>query len=177
MRIKIFLSLLICNIITIGCFAQNKFLDILPVKNGKANFAKVLEVDVVSQKELYNRAKYWLINSNDLQSNMVYSDSIYDEIKSKGEVKALWGPNDYPELYLSIGYTIKLNFRNNRYKYEFTNFIVKKSGVEVQIEIYKMGNKKNKKYNTLFYQQIDEQIQILISSLEKAMKINNKSLK
>lgn len=177
MRIKFFLSLLICSIISIECFSQNKFLDILPVKNGKANFTKVLEVDGVSQKEFYNRAKYWLIDTEDLQSNMVYSDSIYDEIKSKGEINALWGPNDYPELYLSIGYTIKLNFRNNRYKYEFTNFIVKKSEVEMQIEIYKMENTKNKKYNTLFYKQIDEQIQILITSLEKAMKINIESLK
>lgn len=174
---KFLLSVFIYNIISIGCIAQNSFLDILPLKNGRVNFTKVIEVDGISQKELYNRAIYWLIDTKDLQAIKVSNDSICEEIKSKGKFKALWGPNDYPELYLSISYAIKLNFRNNRYKYEFTNFIVKKSEVEMQIEIYKMENNKNKKYNTLFYRQIDENIQILITSLEKAMKINIESLK
>ncbi len=66
-------------------------------------------------------------------------------IKIKGKIKALWGMNSFRELYLNIDYNVQLNFRNNRYKYEFTNFVVKNSGVEIQLEIFKMENKKYKK--------------------------------
>ncbi len=95
-----------------------------------------------------------------------------EELESKGNIKALWGPNNYPELYLTIEYKIRLNFRNNRYKYEFTNFIIKNSGMETQLEIFKMESNKYKKYNKLFYKEINEQMQLVIDSLQKIMRSN-----
>ena len=68
--------------------------------------------DIPCEKEYVNQADIlWVIpeyNGKSIADNKTWCD----EIKSKGEMKALWGPNDYPELYLSIGYTIKSNFRN-----------------------------------------------------------------
>ena len=170
--IKILYMVILFNLISIRANAQNNIDDILPIKDGKVNFSRVLEIEKVSQKELYNRAKTWLLNSNEYSTNLIFDDIKWDELKSKGKIKALWGPNNFPELYLTIDYKVQLNFRNNRYKYEFTSFVVKNSGEEIQLEIYKMENKKYKKYNKLFYKEINEQIQIIIDSLQKTMTIN-----
>lgn len=153
-------------------YTQNKLLDILPLKDAKVNYSNVLELEGTSKDELYKRAKYWLLNSSDYFYEIVDTDNKFKQINSKGSFKEIWGPNDYAELYVNVIQTVSLFFRDGRYKYEITNFIIKKPGMESQIEIYQMENKKLMKYNKLFYEKIDLQIKNLIISLEESM-LNN----
>ncbi len=163
---------LLIILFSLECYTQNKLLDILPLKDGKVNYISVLEVDGVSKEELYNRANYWLMNSEDYQNAIISTDDKNEQITGKGSFKELWGPNDYPELYVDVLQTFRFQFRNGRYQYSITNFIVKKPGMETQLEIYKMKNKKFIKYNKSFYKRIDTQIKKIINSLEKTMTMN-----
>lgn len=151
------------------CSAQDKLLDILPLKDAKVYYSKVLEVEGVSKIELFDRAKQWILDSGEFSNKIIYTDSKSEQIDCQGSFKELWGPNDYPELYTDVFYTVNLKFRNARYQYEITNFIIKKNGMETQIEVFKMEYKKNMKYNKLFYKRIDATINNLIGSIEKSM--------
>jgi len=163
---------LLIILFSLECYTQNKLLDILPLKDGKINYTSVLEVDGIPKEELYNRANYWLMNSEDYQNEIISTDDKNEQITGKGSFKKLWGPNDYPELYVDVLQTFRFQFRNGRYQYSITNFIVKKPGTETQLEIYKMKNKKFIKYNKSFYKRIDTQIKKIINSLEKTMTLN-----
>jgi len=163
---------LLIILFSLECYAQNKLLGILPLKEGKVNYTSVLEVNGTSKEELYNCANYWLMNSGDYQNEIISTDDKNEQITGKGSFKELWGPNDYPELYVDVLQTIRLQFRNGRYQYSITNFIVKKPGMETQLEIYKMKNKKYMKYNKSFYKRIDAKIKKIIISLEKSMIIS-----
>lgn len=162
--------LLIIILFSSGCYAQ-KLLEILPLKDARVNYSHVFEVEDASIEELNNRANLWLSNSNMHNNQIIYLNDEYQQISSKGSFKELWGPNDYPELYVNVFHTINFKFRKNRYQYEITNFIIKKNGAETQIEIYKMNHKKSMKYNKLFYKRIDVQIKNLITSIEEFMAI------
>ncbi len=151
--------------------AQNRLLDILPLKDAKVYYSEVLEVEGISKDELYNRAKQWLLHSGESPYEIIYTDDKNEQIDGKGSFKELWGPNDYPELYTTVSLSIGFKLRNSRYQYEITNFVIKKNGTETQIEVFKMEYKKNLKYNRLFYKKIDAHINNLISSIEKYMTI------
>ena len=81
----------------------------------------------------------------------------------------LWGPNDYPELYVEVIHTVKFQFRDERYQYDIFNFIIKKSNSEIELEIYNMTNSKKLKYNKLFYKKINDQINDIVTSIKKTM--------
>ena len=164
--VKILLFILLFSSV---CNAQDKLLDILPLKDGKVYYSKVLEVKNVSKGNLYDRAKQWLLFSGTSAYEIIYTEVKREQIDGKSSFKALWGPNDYPELYTTVFYTVSFKLRNGRYQYEISNFIVKKNGTETQIEVFKMEFKKNMKYNKLFYKKIDRYINELIVSIEKSM--------
>ncbi len=149
--------------------AQDKLLDILPLKDGKVYYSKVLEVKGISKEELSKRGKYWLTNYNNLSRKIISSVNDYEQIKSQGSFMELWGPNDYPELYVEVIHTVRFQFRDERYQYEIFNFIIKKSNSEIELEIYNMTNSKKLKYNKLFYKKIDDQIKNIVTSIKKTM--------
>ena len=165
MRRIILLTILLSPI----CNAQNMLLDILPLKDTKVYYSKVLEVEDASNIELFERAERWILNSGDHPNKIIYTDPKSEQINCTGSFKELWGPNDYPELYTDVLYTVKFKFRTGRYQYEITNLIVKKNGTETQIEVFKMEYKKNLKYNKLYYKRIDNQINNIIRSIERSM--------
>ncbi len=72
--IKILSSIILFYLLSDYSIAQNNIDDILPVKNGKVNFTEVIEIDKVSQKELYNRAKLWFLNSKELSTKLIFDD-------------------------------------------------------------------------------------------------------
>lgn len=156
-------------LISISVNAQDKLLDILPLKDGKVYYSKVLEVKGISEEELSKRGKYWLTNYNNRNKNIISSFNDYEQIKSQGFFMELWGPNDYPELYVEVIHTVRFQFRDERYQYEIFNFIIKKSNSEIELEIYNRTNGKKLKYNKLFYKKIDDQIKDIVASLKKTM--------
>lgn len=166
--------LLLAILFSFGCKGQNNLMDILPIKEGKVNYTKVLEVEGVSKEKLYKRAKHWLTSSYEYPDSIIQTDDSYQEIMGLGNFKVLWGPNDYPSLYVEVFQTINIKLREGRYQYEITNFIIKKYGMESQLEIFQMNDKKNTRHNKLFYENIDQKIKELISSLENSMSIEIK---
>lgn len=161
-------KVIIFLIISLDCYAQNILLEVMPVKDSKVYFSKVLEVKSIKSSELYSRAKRWSKNYSD-NFKEVNSSQNNELIEYQGFFKELWGPNDYPELYVDVFYTVKFKFRNERYQYEISNFIVKKSNTAIELEIYKMKLKKNIKYNKIFYKRIDEHVKKVTNSIEKTM--------
>ncbi len=109
--IKFLLSIVFWIILSIDCSAQSKLLDILPLKDGKVNYTKVVEMEGISKEELFDRAKYWLLESSTYQKDIMRIDDKNNEIISNGLIKALWGPNNYEELSVIINHSIKLKFR------------------------------------------------------------------
>ena len=162
--------ILFLTLITINMNAQDKLLDILPVKEGKIYYSKVLEVKGISKEELFKRGKYWLTNYNNPSGKIISSVNGYEQIKSQRSFMELWGPNDYPELYVEVIHTVKFQFRDERYQYEIFNFIIKKSNSEIELEIYNMENNKKLKYQKLFYRNIDAQINNIVTSIKKNMR-------
>jgi len=149
--------------------AQNKYLGNLPLKNGKVNYNEVIEIKGISKDEFYSRAKHWLLDNNIYATDSLVNENKVEIYEGKDSFKVLWGPNDFKELYVEVYYSVIFEFRNSRYKYEITNFIVKEATKQIQLEIYKMKSKKNMKYNNLFYKRIDEHVKKLIDSLERSM--------
>ncbi len=163
---KLLLSFII---FTVVCDAQNRYLGNLPLKNGKVNYNEVIEIKGISKDEFYSRAKQWLLDNNVYPTDSIIIKNKVEVYEGKGAFKILWGPNDFQELYVDVYYSVIFEFRNSRYKYEITNFIVKEATRQIELEIYKMKYKKNMKYNNLFYKNIDEHIKKLFDSLEKSM--------
>lgn len=163
--------LLFLIIFTSVCEAQNRYLGNLPLKNGKVNYNEVIENKGVSKDEFYSRAKHWLLDNNIYPTDSLVNENKVKIYEGRDSFKVLWGPNEFKELYVDVYYSVIFEFRNSRYKYEITNFIVKETMGQTQLEIYKMKYKKNMKHNNLFYEKIDEHVKKLIESLERSMTI------
>ena len=112
--VKILLFIILFSTV---CNAQDKLLDILPLKDAKVYYSKVLEVKDVSKGDLYDRAKHWLLYSGASPYEIIYTEVMQEQIDGKGSFKELWGPNDYPELYTTVFYTLSFKLRNGRYQY------------------------------------------------------------
>lgn len=163
---KIAITILLLSAV---CNAQDKLLGILPLKNDKVNYNKVVEVKNVTQEGLSLRAEHWLLSSNHYKENISQPNNHIEELLGKGSINALWGPNDFSNFYVDIYYTLNIKIRADRYKYEINNFIVKNSDGETQIEIFKLNGKINLRNNKALYKQIDTHVNNIIISLEKAM--------
>jgi len=85
--------------------AQNKLLDVLPLKNGKVLYTEVLEVQNVLKDSLYLHAKKWLLNNSVKVEEIATNDNKYREISGKISFKLLWGPNDFKEFYVTVSPT------------------------------------------------------------------------
>lgn len=92
---------------------------------GKISYTEVVKIDSTSEEILYSRAKIWITNIFNSAKDVIQLDSKEDGIIiCKGSLKAHGlnrGGRD-----MSVGYvhfTMKLSFKDNKYKYEFTDFI------------------------------------------------------
>lgn len=86
--------------------AQDNFFGVFPAKNGKITFTDVVNVSTTSAKDLYNRAKEWATFSCD-------------------EIKWIEGTElvATKAIYLNLWCTIRIQVKDNRFKYDFTNFV------------------------------------------------------
>lgn len=150
-------------------YGQVLLLDVLPILDAKVTYKKVYEVLGDSKMDLYKKAADWYKNEGiTLEINKPLDDT-HHYVSGSYAFKTLWGPNDFPELYKEIEFKINLTLKNERYQYEMTKFIVKEPNQAVQLEIYKMDDKKLYKYNKAFYLRIDEKVKRLVASLEQVM--------
>jgi len=149
--------------------SQHILSGVLPLSSGKVSYKEVHEVAGQTKEIFTANTEAWLLANKASHINEEELDKKHQIIKGKISFKTLWGPNDFPELYKEVQYNIEVIAKNNRYQYEFTNFIVKDPGKTSQLEIYKGEQKKSAAYNHDFYVRIDEEIKKMIASLLQKM--------
>lgn len=66
--------LLIFFILPFSAFAQDSTSYILPVKDGKVYYERVIEINSTSKDDLYKKAKLWALSSFNSQKNTIETD-------------------------------------------------------------------------------------------------------
>lgn len=169
----ILLSILTLN----GLHAQDKLLEILPLKDGKVTYSDVNQVPGASKEELYTRAKRWFIDTyHSGKDVMQHSDKESGEIIGKGFFEDTWGVTFYSNQEVKVWQTIQIQMKEGRYKYKIYDFRMKyfvsssqytsASTVDVPLEEW---NKEREANSQKFYRKIDKQVNRLIESIEEAM--------
>ncbi|MCK0199125.1 DUF4468 domain-containing protein [Ornithobacterium rhinotracheale] len=178
---KVLLLLFLC------LFAMTKAQEAKPL-----GFTKVVEVPGVSKENLYNRAKLWV------SDNFKKVDYVVDVDDKEGGVlicksnfpiqkDGFWGI-DFDG---RINFTLKLLFKDGKYKYELTNYLHEPNlnkkaffGLLTTSEKYPASegyNKKDYKFNKKWFDEnwkeiksmSEEKSLIIIKSLETGMKEPN----
>ena len=76
---KIFFLIAIMNL-SINSYSQEKLVDILPLVNGEVVYTEVIKVDSLNAKELYNRAKKWIVLNYKSANDVIQLDDKEDGI-------------------------------------------------------------------------------------------------
>jgi hypothetical protein len=172
----LFLVLFISNEI----LAQDKLLGILPLKDGKVTYSDIVQLQGVPKDEIYNRVKHWFINTYNSGKDVIQLDDRENgEIIGKGCFRALWVIRFYSAQSVNVWKTIKIQIKNDRLRYEITDFRLKYyylpsqnasiTDTGIPLEDWNKGHDSN---NKRFYPKINNQIDELIKSLVNAMKTN-----
>ncbi|MGY6648328.1 DUF4468 domain-containing protein [Wenyingzhuangia sp. IMCC45574] len=160
---KRIIYLLILITFSIKSFSQEKLLDILPIENGNVVYTEVIKVENINKKELYNRAKKWVVLKYKSANDVIQLDDKEDGI--------IIGKGNFGIKYYSrkptIEHTIQIETKDGRYKYTVSSFIYS----DVQNDTFtiekfpKSWFGKKKLYKTL-----DEKVNSIIADLKKFMK-------
>ena len=183
MVMKNILILIITLFISNSIMAQDKLLGILPLKEGKVTYTDVVQLQGVTKEEMYNRVKHWFIDTYNSSNDVIqFDDKEHGEIIGKGCFRTVWNLRFYTSQSMNVWKTIKIQFKNDSFRYEITDFKLNNpffsaqnetiSNLGVPIEQWNKGHTAN---NKKFYPKINNQMITLIDSLEKAMKTNVKS--
>lgn len=160
----LFLLLFVNSII-----GQVLLLDELPLIDSKVTYKKVNEVLDHSKINLCAKAGDWFHKEVIVLDVDKPLDGTHHYLSGTYRFKTLWGPNNYKELYKEIECTVSLTVKNERYQYEFSDFIVREPNQVIQLEIYQLDHKKFHKYNKAFYKRVDTEIKDVLAKLEKTM--------
>ena len=159
---KRIIYLFILIMFSINSFSQEKLLDILPLENGNVVYTEVVKVDSVNKKELYNRAKKWVVLKYKSANDVIQLDNKEDGI--------IIGKGNFGIRYYSrkptIEHTLQIESRDGRYKFMISNFIysdIQNDKFTVK-EFPKSWAGKKKLYRTL-----DEKVKSIIVDLKKSM--------
>ena len=165
-------------ILTISSFGQEqKLLGILPLKDGKVTYTDVIQIDSTDKSKLYNKVKKWFIEQYRSAKDVIQLDDKENgEVIGKGFFETTWQTSIMSAQSVSVWHTVKVYIKDNKFKYEITNFNLKYyvepsqysrgSNVEIAIEDFGGGRDKNtKKYFT----QVDKEVNSIISSLIRFM--------
>jgi hypothetical protein len=147
----------------------------------KLTYTEVIQVDSISKKELYNRAKLWFANAYNSANDVLQLEN-----KENGQIigKAIMKYN--PTVFVgsaatkgSIKYTIKIFVKEGRYKYEIIDFIhdpygsqYGKSSMGLLTNSEECPNPKKgaKKWSHKVWRDIKNQINFNITSLILSLK-------
>jgi hypothetical protein len=166
MNSKILFVFLIC--FCLEAEAQKLLGGVLPLSHSEVVYQKVIEVIGEPKLNLQNKALDWFDQTGISVTENKPLDATHHMISGSFTFKALWGPNDFKELYKNVDCRVTLILRNERYQYEFSDFTVRTPQQSVQLEIYQ-ADTRLRKYNKAFYKRIDQQVRLLIDKLIPAM--------
>ena len=152
---------------TISSQAQLLMVD----ENGEYNYTDVIQQKDLSKSQLKERAKKWIhsyYNNND----SIFIDS--NGIKQKESFKFSWKfiKKNIP---LELFYDLSIKCKDNKYKYEFSNFMIGKK-VNDQIDATELKTyieRFPEKYQIYIEEPIDAEIMSIIENLEYFL-TNNK---
>lgn len=93
-------------------------------------YTEVVEIKEVTKDELYNRAKKWFVTTYKSGNQVIQLDdketgAIIGKASMKYQPRPFTGSEKINGL---IHYTISINLKNGRYKYEITDFVHEPSG-------------------------------------------------
>jgi len=142
-----------------GISAQEKLLNILPLKDDKVTYISVVKADSISRAELFERAKRWLAYAG-------------NEIKFADDT-VLVGRGYFTCGSQDVSYKIVIQLKEGRYKYELTDFIRKvisvANGPSFNMDD-PLENARGIIGKKIYYKVIDVTVNKMIASLEKTMK-------
>lgn len=174
---KVLFSLFL--ILTIPSFGQEeKLFDILPMKNGKVTYTGIVTVDSINKIKLYNNVKKWFIEQYRSAKDVIQLDDKENgEVIGKGFFETNWQYTFVDERKVNVWHTVKIYLKDNKFKYEITNFTLKyyvegsmySAGKNVEEAIENFG--KDRERNTKkYFAQVDAEVTSIISSLLNFMK-------
>lgn len=133
-------------------------------ETGDYNYEEVVNVDGISRQQIQARAKKWL-NLYYQSIDSISNDSLNIKAVASNEFVFKFIKKD---IDMKIFFDIEIKTKVNKYKYEFSNFVV---GKKIKDEIDAMDlsvyiNRFPEKYQILIEEPIDSEIMDAISSLE-----------
>lgn len=175
---KFYASLLLMLAVTTSAFAQKKGQNVeLPEFNMDANTNMVSYNEVVTQtgdqNALYEKGKKWFNTYYKSPTSVIKSqDMAAGLISGTGRIK-LWNIDPKSGKKVKMAglalYTISIQFKDGRYRYEITDIFWKQSS---KFPMEKLMGENEKKFNwqyANFLAQIDKEVQTLIEDLKKDM--------
>jgi len=140
-------------------------------------YTGVVKVDSANADQLYLKARIWFAEMfKDAQEVIQLDDKQAHILIGKGTYKIpdliTWAGN-VPAGYLH--FTIRIETRDQRYKYSITDFVLKNQNIELPAEQYHM----TKKYDAQFFQDVKDfgegTIADLKSSMQKAVTVDKQN--
>jgi Ca2+-binding EF-hand superfamily protein len=106
--------------------AQEKLLDVLPMKDGKVYYEEVVTIDSASKNELYNRAKMGIVSMYKSAKDVIQlDDKETGEIIAKGNFQATWTQAFMVTQSTYVSHTLTVFVKDNKAKIVLTDFRVK----------------------------------------------------
>lgn len=163
--------------ITTAASAQEMLRGIFPAKDGIVTYSGVIQADSLMTKErLYVNGEKWFVSEYKSAPDVIqYKNEGDGEIIGKGFFHAYWQINRLAGQDVNVHHTVKFNFKDGRFKYTVTDFILKyytapsqytKGGNhEFPIEGW-LATPNQYKNIDLFYQQIHASVIKMIKSMQ-----------
>lgn len=96
---------------------EEKMHNLLPMKNGRICYSKVIEVPGVSKSELYDRAYAWFVSTYKSAKDVIQmADKESGKIIGKG-----WFTHPFSKL--KVDHSVTITVKDGRYKYTITDFV------------------------------------------------------
>ena len=175
--IKTILNLTFSLFFTTGIIGQN---------NEQLIYTDVIELENISQDVLYNRGKIWFANTYVSANDVIQlDDKVSGLIIGKGVFR--YEPKVFNASARTVGvirYTVKLFFKDGRYKYEIGNFnhestsVSSYGGIDFGLITSEsecpnpkrgMGSSWNNKVWNDIKSQIDDNVKLLVSNIKDGM--------
>lgn len=150
------------------CFGQKEEI-ILPMDSarGSVAYTQVIKIDSVNAAQLYAKAKIWIADEFRSAKDVIqFDDKELHTVIVKGVdqfyIKGLVGNNE-PAGW--INFSMKIECKDEKYKYTISDFVIESTWGTKRIEDYK--GTKGQKQNA--YKQVNDIAVSLAAGLEKAM--------
>jgi hypothetical protein len=138
---------------------------------GLIDYTDVVQVEGTSQAELFKRGKIWLASAFKSTKDVIQAeDKEAGFVVAKGfsTINIKSGSIVVPQ---KLYYTVKLNYKDGRYKYELTEFYISSQGTTIPVErfVFPADTKHFVKINAQYGPQVEAVAQDIITALKAGM--------